>query len=54
MKTPVNELSFYYNELSNKIADDIFSNLADGIKWDQTQYDWPYDIMIDKEEDLRY
>ena len=54
MKTPINDLSFYYNELSDKIADDIFSNLSDGIKWDQTQYEWPYDLIIEKEEDLRY
>jgi hypothetical protein len=54
LKTPINEKNFYYNELSNKITDDIFENLNYGIKWDQTQYEWPYDISIDKEEDLRY
>ena len=54
MKTPINKLNFYYNELSDKITDEIFCNLADGIKWDQTQYEWPYDLIIDKEEDLRY
>ena len=54
MKTPINELSFYYNKLASKITDDIFDNLNDGIKWDQTQYDWPYDLSIDKEEDFRY
>ena len=54
LKTPINELNFYYNELSDKIADDIFTNLGNGIKWDQTQYDWPYDLIIEKEEDLRY
>ena len=54
MKTPINELSFYYNKLSSEIANDIFNNLNDGIKWDQTQYEWPYDLLIDKEEDFRY
>lgn len=54
MKTPINDSSFYYNKLASKITDDIFDNLNDGIKWDQTQYDWPYDLMIDKEEDFRY
>lgn len=54
MKTPINDLNFYYNELADKIAEDIFANLSDGIKWDQTQYEWPYDLIIEKEEDLRY
>ena len=54
LKTPINENHFYYNELASKIADDIFDNLNDGIKWDQTQYEWPYDLKIDKEEDLQY
>ena len=54
MKTPINDISFYYNKLASKITDDIFDNLNDGIKWDQTQYDWPYDLIIDKEEDVRY
>ena len=54
MKTPINENNFYYNRLASRIADDIFENLNYGIKWDQTQYDWPYDLMIDKEEDIRY
>lgn len=54
MKTLVNNLGFYYNKLAIKIADDIFENLNDGIKWDQTQYEWPYDLLIDKEEDSRY
>ena len=54
MKTPINELKFYYNKLSDKIANDIFDNLSSGIKWDQTQYEWPYDLIIDKEENLRY
>ena len=54
MKTPINDPKFYYNELSDKIADDLFGNLGDGIKWDQTQYEWPYDLIIDKEENLRY
>jgi hypothetical protein len=54
LKTPINENNFYYNELATKITDDIFENLNYGIKWDQTQYDWMYDISIDKEENLRY
>jgi hypothetical protein len=54
LKTPINELSFYYNKLATKITDDIFDNLNDGIKWDQTQYEWPYDLLIDKEEDFNY
>ena len=54
LKTPINELSFYYNRLASEIADDIFDNLNDGIKWDQTQYEWPYDLLIDKEGDFRY
>jgi hypothetical protein len=54
LKTPINELSFYYNELSEKITEEIICNLSDGIKWDQTQFEWPYDLMIDKEENLRY
>ena len=54
LKTPINENHFYYNELASKITDDIFNNLNDGIKWDQTQYEWPYDLKIDKEEDLHY
>ena len=54
MKTLINNLSFYYNKLASKITDDIFQNLNDGIKWDQTQYDWPYDLIIDKEDDCRY
>lgn len=54
METPINELSFYYNKLAREITDDIFNNLNDGIKWDQTQYEWPYDLLIDKEEDFRY
>ena len=54
MKAPINELSFYYNKLASEIAEDIFQNLNDGIKWDQTQYEWPYDLLIDKEEDFRY
>ena len=54
MKTPINELSFYYNELSDKIVNDIFNNLADGIKWDQTQYEWLYDLVIEEEENLSY
>jgi hypothetical protein len=54
LKTPINKLYFYYNKLSSKITDDIFQNLNDGIKWDQTQYEWPYDLLIDKEEDFRY
>tara|TARA_B100000674_G_scaffold284181_1_gene235114 strand:+ start:799 stop:1425 length:627 start_codon:yes stop_codon:yes gene_type:complete len=54
LKTPINKNHFYYNELASKITDDIFNNLNDGIKWDQTQYEWPYDLIIDKEEDFRY
>ena len=54
LKTPINDLSFYYNKLASKIADDIFDNLNDGIKWDQTQYEWPYDMSIDEEEETKY
>ena len=54
MKTPINELSFYYNRLASRIADDVFDNLNYGIKWDQTQYEWPYDLIIDKEDDACY
>ena len=54
MKTPINNLNFYYNKLATKITDDIFDNLNDGIKWDQTQYEWMYDLKIDKEEDFQY
>ena len=54
MKTPINKKDFYYNKLASKISNDIFDNLNDGIKWDQTQYEWPYDLKIDKEEDFRY
>ena len=54
MKTQINDLRFYYKELGEKIANDIFNNLSDGIKWDQTQYEWPYDLIIEKEENLSY
>ncbi len=54
LKAPISKQSFYYNELASEIARDIFDNLNEGIKWDQTQYEWPYDLIIDKEEDLRY
>ena len=54
LKTPINELSFYYNKLANEITTDIFDNLKDGIKWDQTQYEWSYDLLIDKEDELSY
>ena len=54
MRTPINENNFYYNELATKITNDIFENLNYGIKYDQTQYEWPYDLSIDKEENLRY
>ena len=54
LKTPINENNFYYNELATIITDDIFENLNCGIKYDNTQYEWPYDLSIDKEENLRY
>ena len=54
MISQINENSFYYNELATKITDDIFENLNYRIKYDHTQYEWPYDLSIDKEENLRY
>lgn len=54
MISQINENSFYYNELATKITDDIFENLNYGIKYDHTQYEWPYDLSIDKEENLCY
>jgi hypothetical protein len=54
LKTQINESCFYYNKLAARITDDIFENLNYGIKWDQTQYDWPYNLIIDKEEDIQY
>ena len=54
MKTPINENNFYYNELATKITDDIFENLNYRIKYDNTQYEWPYDLSIDKEDNLSY
>ena len=55
LKTPINELSFYYNKLAETIANDILDNLELGIKIDETQYEWPYELLIDKEdEDTKY
>ena len=50
MKTPINKLNFYYNEVTKKITNDILDNLEMSISYDQTQYDWPYDLKIDEEE----
>jgi hypothetical protein len=54
LNTLTNKKTFYYNELSRQITNDIFDNLKLGIKYDQTQYDWPYDLSIDDEEDTDY
>lgn len=34
---------FYYNELSEEIANYLLENLSMGIKEDQFQFDWPYE-----------
>lgn len=54
MKVQLNKTDFYYNELAKNIADDIFENLKLGIKYDQTQYEWPYELLIDVEPDVKY
>ena len=51
METKINEKNFYYNDLVYKISEDILENLSLSIKYDQTQYHWPYKLKIDEEEE---
>mgnify|MGYP003341981188 CR=1 FL=1 len=42
---------FYYNDLSEEIANYLLENLSIGIKEDQFQFDWPYeDIKLYNDE----
>ena len=54
LKTKINESDFYYNNIASQITNDILENLELGIKYDQSQYEWPYDLLIDEEDDTRY
>tara|TARA_Y100000385_G_C13029706_1_gene610162 strand:- start:319 stop:945 length:627 start_codon:yes stop_codon:yes gene_type:complete len=51
LKAKINDKNFYYNELTKEITEDILENLSLGIKYDQTQYHWPYHLKIDDEEE---